>query len=155
MLGTTTAWAADKGDQAFIKEAIEGNLAEVQVGKLAQDRGQSEGVKSFGQMLATDHADANQKATAVANQIGVTPPAEPNKKQKTLYDKLAKLSGAAFDKEFAKEMVEDHKKDIRKFEQEAKKQNGPVANFASQTLPTLQKHLQEAQSLVSNKTTAR
>lgn len=56
----------------------------------------------------TDHSDANQKATAVANQIGVTPPTEPNAKQKALYDKLSKLSGPAFDRQFAKEMVQDH-----------------------------------------------
>ncbi|MBV8509032.1 MAG: DUF4142 domain-containing protein, partial [Xanthobacteraceae bacterium] len=99
----TSAWAADKRDQTFIKDAIEGNLAEVQMGKLAQDKGQSDGVKSFGQMLATDHSDANQKATAVANQIGVTPPTEPNAKQKALYEKMSKLSGAAFDQQFAKE----------------------------------------------------
>jgi len=154
-LTVTSAWAADKRDQTFIKDAIEGNLAEVQMGKLAQDKGQSDGVKSFGQMLVTDHSDANQKATAIANQIGVTPPTEPNAKQKAMYDKMSKLSGDAFDRAFAKAMVQDHKQDIGKFQQEAKKQNDPVAEFASQTLPTLQKHLQAAESLTNNKSTSR
>src|SRR5215204_4816759 len=49
------AYAQDKTSQKFIKEAIEGNLAEVQIGQLAQQKGQSDGVKSFGQLLATDH----------------------------------------------------------------------------------------------------
>ena len=155
IVAATSAWAADKRDQTFIKDAIEGNLAEVQMGKLAQDKGQSDGVKSFGQMLATDHADANQKATAVANQIGVTPPTEPNAKQKALYEKMSKLSGAAFDQQFAKEMVQDHKQDIQKYQQAAKKQNDPVGDYANQTLPTLQKHLQQAQSLTNNKSTSR
>ncbi len=155
VLVVTSALAADKRDQTFIKDAIEGNLAEVQMGKLAQDKGQSDGVKSFGQMLATDHADANQKATAVANQIGVTPPTEPNAKQKALYAKMSKLSGAAFDRQFAKEMVQDHKQDIQKYQQAAKKQNDPVGDYANQTLPTLQKHLQQAQSLTNNKSTSR
>jgi putative membrane protein len=154
-LAVTSASAADKRDQTFIKDAIEGNLAEVQMGKLAQDKGQSDGVKSFGQMLVTDHTDANQKATAVANQIGVTPPTEPNAKQKALYEKMSKLSGPAFDREFAKAMVQDHKEDIQKFQQEAKKQNDPVGNFANQTLPTLQKHLQQAEALTNNKSTSR
>jgi putative membrane protein len=154
-LAVTSAWAADKKDQTFIKDAIEGNLAEVQIGKLAQDKGQSDGVKSFGQMLVTDHADANQKATAVANQIGVTPPTEPSAKQKALYDKMSKLSGDAFDQQFAREMVQDHKQDIQKYQQEAKKQNDPVGDYANQTLPTLQKHLQQAQSLTNNKSTSR
>ena len=155
VLAVTSAWAADNRDQTFIKDAIEGNLAEVQMGKLAQDKGQSDAVKSYGQMLVTDHSDANQKATAVANQIGVTPPSEPNAKQKAMYDKLSKLSGAAFDREFAKEMVQDHKQDIRKFQQESKKQNDPVGDFANQTLPVLQKHLQQAEALTNNKSTSR
>ena len=95
-LTATQASSADKQDQAFIKDAIEGNLAEVQMGELAQDKGQSDAVKSFGQMLVNDHGNANQTATSVANQIGVTPPTEPNKTQKAMYDKLSKLTGDAF-----------------------------------------------------------
>src|SRR4051812_7432342 len=83
------AYAQDKASRKFIQEAIEGNLAEVQVGRLAQQKGQSEGVKSFGQMLATDHGQANQKAIQVASQVGVAPPTEPNAKQKKVYDKLS------------------------------------------------------------------
>jgi putative membrane protein len=141
------AFAADRASETFIKEAIEGNLAEVQVGKLAQDKGQSDGVKSFGQMLVTDHGAANQKATQVASQMGVTPPAEPNAKQKKVYDKLAKLSGDKFDRAFAKAMVKDHKQDIKEFEKATKKTQDPAKSFASETLPTLRKHLETAQSL--------
>jgi putative membrane protein len=91
----------------------------------------------------------------VANQIGVTPPTEPNKVQKAMHDKLSKLSGNAFDKQFATEMVSDHKKDIQKYQQAAKKKNDPVADYANQTLPTLQKHLQTAQSLTADKSGTR
>ena len=141
------AWAADKGSQKFITEAIQGNLAEVQVGKLAQQKGQSEAVRSFGQTLVSDHSAANEKATKVAEQLGVTPPSEPNAKQKAIHDKLSKLSGAAFDRAFAKEMVADHKKDIKEYEQEAKKKNDPAAQYAQETLPVLHKHLQLAENL--------
>jgi putative membrane protein len=132
-LTATQASSADKQDQAFIKDAIEGNLAEVQMGKLAQDKGQSDAVKSFGQMLVNDHGNANQTATSVANQIGVTPPTEPNKTQKAMYDKLSKLTGDAFDRQFATEMVADHKKDIQKYQRGAKEKNEPVADYANQT----------------------
>jgi putative membrane protein len=150
----SAASAADTASQKFIKEAIQGNLAEVAVGKLAQEKAKSDGVRSFGQMLVTDHSAANQKATTVANTLGVTPPTEPNKKQKAVYDKLAKLSGDAFDREFAKAMVDDHKKDIKEFEKESKKPDDAAASFAKETLPTLQKHLEMAQSLSSGKTAA-
>jgi putative membrane protein len=149
-----SACAADKASQKFITEAIQSNLAEIQVGKLAQDKGQSEDVKSFGQMLVTDHTDANQKAMQVANELGVTPPNEPNAKQKATYDKLSKLSGAAFDREFAKNMVADHKKDISAFQKESKK-NDAAGQFAQETLPVLQKHLQTAQTLQGSGKTSR
>src|SRR5438270_14024032 len=102
------SFAQDKASQKFLKEAIEGNLAEVQMGQLAQQNGTSEGVRSFGQMLQQDHSAAAQKSSAVATQMGVTPPTEPNKKQKAMHDKMAKLSGEKFDKAFASEMVKDH-----------------------------------------------
>ena len=102
-------------------------------------------MKSFGQMLATDHGGANQKAMQIASQLGLPPPTEPNAKQKKVYEKLAKLSGDKFDAEFAKEMVKDHKADIRAFEKAAKSVQDK--SFASETLPTLRKHLQTAESL--------
>ena len=143
--------AQDRAAQQFITKAIQGNLAEVSLGKLAQDKGNGDGVRSFGQMLVTDHSSANEKAIAVAKDIGVQPPTEPSKAQKATYDKLSKLSGAAFDREFIKHMVDDHKKDIREFQAASKLKDERVRSFAQETLPTLQKHLDRAQSLASAK----
>ena len=137
----------DKAGQAFLKKAMEGNLAEVEMGKLAQQKGASDGVRSFGKQLEQDHAAANDKAAAVAKEMGMSPPTEPNKKQKADYDRMSKLSGDKFDREFVKHMVADHKKDIKEFQREGKKTNERPSAFAQETLPTLQKHLQTAQSL--------
>jgi putative membrane protein len=140
------AQKASKADQAFLKDAIEGDLAEVQMGQLAQQKGQSQDVKQFGQMLQQDHGQHLQQAQQMAQQMGVTPPTQPNAKQKAMHDHMSKMSGAQFDKAFAKDMVADHKKDIAKYQKEAKSK-GPLAEFAQQTIPVLQKHLQTAQSL--------
>ncbi len=155
IVSTGGALAVDKASQKFMTEVMQGNLAEIQVGKLAQQKGQTEGVRSFGSMLVSDHSAANEKAMSVAQSIGVSPPSEPSKKQKAVYDRLSKLSGESFDHEFAKAMVEDHKNDIREFEKEAKKKNDPAADFANETLPTLRKHLEMAQSLASGKSASR
>src|SRR5215510_15120405 len=93
LIVSSPGFAQDKASQKFLKEAIKGNLAEVQMGELAQKNGKSDQVRSFGQMLQKDHSDANQKAMAVANQMGVSPPKEPNSKQKAMHDQLSKLSG--------------------------------------------------------------
>src|SRR5262249_22978080 len=125
LAGVGAASAADEAGQKFISEAIQGNLAEVQMGKLAQDRGQSDAVRSFGQTLVADHSAANEKAMATAKQLDVTPPTKPNAEQTMTYDKLAKASGEAFDREFAKMMVTDHRRDIKEFKEESN-QTGPA-----------------------------
>jgi putative membrane protein len=153
MCSAGAAWAqgktnkADKASQTFITKAIQGNLAEVSMGQLAQQQGNSAEAKSFGQQLVTDHSAANQRATSLASQMGVTPPSEPNKKQKSDAAKMEKMSGAAFDRAFAQHMVADHKKDIADYRKAAKMKNDTVAGYATETLPTLEKHLQMAQSL--------
>src|SRR3954471_16421431 len=87
ILFAAPCFAQDAASQKFLKEAIEGNFAEVQMGQLAQKQANTDGVRSLGQMLEKDHSDANQKATAAANSVGMTPPAAPNKKQKADYDR--------------------------------------------------------------------
>jgi putative membrane protein len=135
-----------KADQRFLTEAIQGDLAEVNMGKLAQQKGQGDDVKHYGQMLQQDHGEHLQKAQQMAQHLGVSPPNNPNTKQQEIYAKLEKLSGAAFDKEFKQAMVKDHQEDIAKYKKEAKSK-GPLAEFAQQTVPTLEKHLQHAQAL--------
>jgi putative membrane protein len=148
------AHAADVTSQSFIQDAIEGNLAEMQVGKLAQQRGQSEAVRSFGQMLERDHAEANQRAASIAAVFGVDPPTQPNDKQRAVYDRLSKLSSREFDWQFVADMIEDHEADMSKFESEAKKSD-QAADYAKQTLPMLRNHLLTAQRLSPNTTGSR
>jgi predicted outer membrane protein len=149
-LSVSAASAKDKPSEAFLKKAVEGNYAEVSMGDLAQKNGQSDDVKSFGKMLSTDHAAANQKATEAAKGMGLNSPTGPNAKQKADYDKMSKMSGAAFDKMFATHMVADHQKDIAEYKKEAKMKDA-AGEYASGQIDTLQKHLDTAKSLKSGK----
>ena len=137
----------DKAAQTFMMKAIQGNLAEVSMGQLAQKQGESAGVRSFGQQLVTDHSAANTRATAVAGQMGMTPPSEPSKKAQSDAAKMAKMSGAAFDRAFARHAVADHKKDVADYRKAARMKNDAVAAYATETLPVLEKHLEAAQAL--------
>jgi putative membrane protein len=145
-LSICTASAKDKLGEAFLKKAIEGNYAEVSMGDLAQKNGQSDGVKSFGKMLSTDHAAANQKATDAAKSIGMDAPTGPSAKQKADYDRMSKTSGTEFDKMFATHMIADHRKDIAEYKK-ASKMKDAAGEYASGEIDTLQKHLDAAESL--------
>jgi putative membrane protein len=146
MLSIASAVAKDKASETFLKKAIEGNFAEVSMGDLAQKNGQSEGVRSYGQMLSTDHAVANQKALDAAKSLGMNPPTGPNSKQKADYEKMSKMSGAGFDKLFATHMVADHQKDIAEYTK-ASKMKDAAGEYAAGQIDTLRKHLDTAKSL--------
>ena len=143
--GFITAASAES-DKTFLADAIQINLAEISVGELAQKNGGSDKVKAFGKMLVDDHTASNTKATSIAQANGITPPTEPKAADKNKYDELKKLSGAEFDRAFKQAMVEGHQQAIAKFET-VSKGNDDVAKFAQETLPTLRKHLETAQSL--------
>lgn len=144
--------APSREDRQFVTEAIQGDMAEVKMGQLAQEKGQSQAVKQFGQTLQNDHSANLQKAQQLAQSMGVTPPSQTLSKDQAVYDRLNKLSGAQFDRQFAQAMVRDHREDIVAFLKEAKK-SGATANFAKETLPTLRKHLQIARQLTQETAT--
>ncbi|HYI90640.1 MAG TPA: DUF4142 domain-containing protein [Beijerinckiaceae bacterium] len=146
----TGAWAQtkpDKAAQTFVTKAVQGNLAEVSMGQLAQEKGDSDGVRSFGQQLVADHTAANKRAVSIASEMGMTPPGEPSAKQTSEAEKMGKMSGAAFDRAFVRHMLADHRKEIAAYRRAAKMKNEATAAYATETLPTLEKHLETAQSL--------
>lgn len=140
------ALAASQHDQHFLEEAMKGDNSEMMLGQLAEQRGASSGVKAFGRTLHEDHAHAKTEAEPVARKAGValTDAVTPEAAQERR--KLQALHGSAFDQEFARYMVQDHKKDIAKFEQEAH-ESGAAAQLATKTLPVLRKHLDMAERL--------
>lgn len=123
-------------------------MSEVQLGQMAATRGTSELVKQFGQRMVDDHTKANQELIRLAVQKNVTLPQAVNSKQQSIADKLTKLTGADFDKEYIADMVDDHEEDVEAFSKQAEKgTDAAVKAFAAQTLPTLQKHLQLAREI--------
>jgi putative membrane protein len=144
--------AAEKSpDESFYKKAAEGGIAEVEQGKLAQQKGQSKAVKDFGMMMVKDHSAANDRLKAIAAKKGIELPSSSSMGQMATKAKLEILSGETFDKSYVKGMVKDHKEDIEQFEQEAK--NGKDAEaraFASKTLPTLHAHLKMIEKIAAN-----
>jgi putative membrane protein len=143
--------AADKKaggpEVSFLKMVASDGLAEVKLGELAGEKGGSAEVKEFGSMMVTDHGKANEELKPIASAKGVEVPAELDKKHQATHDKLAKLSGAEFDKAYISEMVKAHTKAVSEFEKAAKSKDAEVKAFADKTLPTLRHHLEKAQSL--------
>jgi putative membrane protein len=141
------ATKVSRGDRQFFVTAAEDGMAEVELGKLAQTKGSNDQVKSFGTQMVTDHTNAAGELKALAGSKGVTLPGTPGKHQKDI-DKLAKKSGADFDRDYARHMVDAHKKAVALFERSAKgADDADVKALAAKTLPTLRQHLEQAKTL--------
>lgn len=143
---SASAKALASADQAFVRKAAMGSLAEIEFGKLAQQKASSDEVKQFASRMVQDHSKANDELKQVASAKGIEVPSELDKKHKNDYDRLNKLSGAEFDRAYMSLMVDDHKKDVADFKKEADSgKDADVKSFAAKTLPTLQEHMQLAQ----------
>lgn len=147
---TTTVASQESKD--FATKAAGGGLMEVQLGQMAEQNAKSQRVKDFGTMMVTDHSQANEELKGIATANNITlPTALPPDLQKH-YDAMSKMKGDAFDKHYIDMMVDDHKKDIGEFQEEANSTtNDAFKSFAAKTLPTLQKHLDSAQAIHGKK----
>lgn len=142
---------ADSPDASFMKSAAEGGMSEIELGQLAQQKASNPAVKDFGAMMVKDHTAANDKLKALAASEQVSLPDSPSLMQKASKTKLNMLSGESFDKSYVKDMIDDHKDDIKEFQKEISDGKDPQAKaFASATLPTLEMHLQRIQSIAAS-----
>jgi putative membrane protein len=138
-------------DGAFAMKAAQGGMAEVKLGQLAADKATNPDVKAFGQQMVDDHSKANNELKSTAESENMTLPSDVNAKQQAMYDKLSKMSGAAFDKAYVNDMVKDHEEDVKEFQKEASNGKDPkMKEFASTTLPVLQGHLSKIKGIQSS-----
>ncbi|HUP96452.1 MAG TPA: DUF4142 domain-containing protein [Usitatibacter sp.] len=134
-------------ERKFVEKAAMHGMAEVELGKLAQQKASNEQVKQFGSRMVQDHGKANDELKKIAGTKNVTLPSGPDKAHHRNMERMSKLSGEQFDREYMKHMVKDHKEDVKDFEKQSKgAKDSDIKGFAGKTLPTLQEHLRMAQT---------
>ena len=139
------ACSSAKDSSKFAAAAAQGGMTEVELGRLALQRATDSSVKEFGQRMVTDHTAANAELKLIAARKNIQVPTEVSSDQKSMIDKLSKLSGAEFDKEYMSDMVKDHEEDVKDFQTQGNEgTDSDIKAFAAKTLPTLQGHLQMA-----------
>jgi putative membrane protein len=128
------AAALSAKDKSFMKEAAKGGMMEVDMGKMAQQKGKSPEVKKIGSTMVADHSKANNELMAIAKKKGVDLSKEKPKSHS--------MGDANFDKDYVNMMVKDHEKDLAAFQAEAKEgSDADVKAFASKTSSVIKKHL--------------
>lgn len=137
-------------DRTFFDDAARGGMAEVTLGGLAKERAQRDEVKQFAQRMIDDHSKAGEELNQIGAKLNLTAPRELPRQHRAMMDKLGRLSGAAFDKQYMQHMLEDHKKDVAAFRKQADMgTDGALKSFALNKLPTLESHLAQAQEVYS------
>jgi putative membrane protein len=144
---STTALAAPPA--VFLHKAIGGNFSEVTLGRMIQARGGTAQVRQFGAMLVRDHSKGLAQAQAIASRMHLRIPATLTPEARSEQRRLQHLRGRAFDLEVKRYMINDHRKDIAEFKEQARTGDRATAGYAAATVPVMQRHLSMAQSIRS------
>src|SRR5262245_15842854 len=140
-----------------VTKVMEMNVTEVELGKMASGKAENPRVKEFADLMVKDHTEALMK---LRNVPGAPPDVKPNARQQQTMDRLSKLSGAQFDREYMRTMVSDHQQAVKFLEHLSGQAKQPgttggstapsdtdLASVARELLPTVQHHLQLAQEI--------
>lgn len=139
---------ARQDDRTFVMNTAQNGIAEVALTRMASQKAQNAEVKRLAQRLLADHTKVNNELKPIASTKNITLPTNVKPEHKEISDRLSKLTGAEFDREFLSVMVQSHEKSITAFQAEANSGTDPeIKAFATKTLPTLQEHLRMARDL--------
>ena len=132
-------------DQNFMSKAALAGMAEIDLGKLALSKASSDDVKKFARRMVDDHGKAGDELKTLAQNKHITLPTGGDPHATAMHDRLAKMSGAAFDRAYMQAMAVDHRKAVNQFRLEVKSgKDADVKGWAAKTLPTLEDHLKMA-----------
>ncbi len=151
MNGMATAGQPSMTDKMFVRKAMEGSMAEVQLGQLTLQKSNNDQVKQFAQRMIDDHTKLNDQMKPLAQQLGVSVPNQVSKKDRNAMAKLQALSGSTYDQAYIRDMVKDHKQDLSEFQGEASSgQDQTVKDAAAQGSQVISQHLQMIQQIAKD-----
>ncbi|MEO8569648.1 MAG: DUF4142 domain-containing protein [Ginsengibacter sp.] len=135
----------------FAVKAADGGMMEVQLGEYASKNASDKSVKDFGSMMVKDHSKANDELKSLATSKNIALPVTVGDDKTNMMNDLMKNKGKDFDKAYMNKMVDDHKEDVDMFQKAAdNSKDSDIKAFAAKILPTLQKHLTEAEAIVKS-----
>jgi putative membrane protein len=149
--GQTSPNSLSSKDRTFVMQAGQLSMMEVELGRLAVQRGSSPGVKQYGQEMVEDHTRANQELMQLAMQKKVELPTEMSTQNTALIDRLSGLSGKSFDTAYKQAMIDSHNQAIALFQAQSQQGQDPqLKAWATQKLPNLQAHLKMVNQMLAD-----
>ena len=136
----------------FVEKVAMSDMYEVQAGKLAADKGQSEAIKTFAQQMVDAHTKTTEELTGIvkSKNLKVDLPTSLDAKHQKLLDDLKNASAEDFDKTYAEQQVDAHQEAVDLFKNYASHgDDADLKQFAQKTLPTIEHHLADAKKLAT------
>jgi putative membrane protein len=145
---TTTATQMSSDDQTFMQKAATGGLAEVSLGQQVSPVAKNADAKKFADKMVTDHGKANDELKQLASTKNVPLPTDTDQEHKDAAQKV--MSSKNVDKAYMDEMVKDHDKDVKEFEDASKSaKDADLKAWIDKTLPVLKEHQKMAHDINS------
>jgi putative membrane protein len=148
--GSFGAKAEDKAafdDAVFVKKAVMGGMSEVYLSELAATQCKNVDVKKFASQLLKDHSASNEALLAAAKSASIEVPTKLDGPHQKQYDGFKNYKGDNFDRDYVKTIVQSHNACVALYTQASKEANNPtIKDYATKTLPLLQKHLETAKN---------
>ncbi len=148
--GVNSALGVAPKTQDFVTLAAQSDMLEIESSKLALQKSDNDKSKQFANKMIKDHNETSTelKGLVSGGKMQVNLPSALDKAHKDKLDKLAKLNGKDFTKEYDSLQRSAHKDAVSMFERYGKDGDNPdLKAFAAKHLPHLRDHLQLAESL--------
>lgn len=137
-------------DKNFAVDATYSNLAETRMGQLAMDKGANLSVREFGEMMVTEHTEAQDQLALIAESLDIALPDTLAIEQRVLYEQLSLLEDEAFDSAYISSQITAHREAQQIFQRQIDQGlNSQLHAYASNTLLKINLHLENALDLES------
>jgi putative membrane protein len=145
---TSAATLGANSTDAFVSNASQSDMYEIQAGQMAQQKGQSAGVKDFGKMMVTHHTAMMNEMKPLVTAAGKAPAAELDQRRKGLIDNLTSAAPADFDKVYLAQQEAAHEEALTLMR--GYSENGDDAGLkggAAKAVPKIEQHLAKVKEL--------
>jgi putative membrane protein len=148
MSSTAGAMQLTAAELAFVMDAAQGGMAEVELGRLAEQRGSSAQVRDFGRMMVQQHTQANSELTAIAQRLGISLPSSPAPSAQAAQMRLQQTQGPDFDRQYIALQATSHLQQRMLFQFAADNARNPeLRSFAQKTLPVIERHIDQLRTI--------
>lgn len=135
--GVTPAYSQSRSDRAFLEWAIQIEIQQQDMGKIAQRRAQTPAIRQLGTYLVERHTQAESRLRPVASGLGVALSNRLSASHLRVQRRFKSIANANFDREFIRHEVGDYRYFISHFEAAAASRNRPIRQYATNELANL------------------